>query len=147
MTYSCSDFTSNLINHLFNNGLITAAVVDSGDLEHQAAEAMAAISKLAQRAEESLTPPTGSPSNVDALQAQPPAARFMDELLAEHETLTQISEGYNSRTLADCMCLLSAMQKGTFIEVHDPTESHIMLIVEGLPSWKEWITYVHEVAE
>lgn len=147
MPYSCSDFTSNLINHLFNNGLIPAAVADSDDLEHQATEAMAAISDLAERAKEPPAPATGSAANVDTLRATTPAARFMDELLGEHETLTRIAEAYNDRTLADCMYLLSALHKGTSIEVHHPSESHILAIVEALPSWNEWTAYVHEVTE
>jgi hypothetical protein len=146
MPYSCSDFTGNLVNHLFATGLITAAVVHSDDLEHQANAAMEAISDLAQRANEPLAPATG-PSIAVASHGQADAAQFMDELLAAHETLTEIAESKGARTLADCMYMLSAVQKGAFIEVHHPTQSEILDVVQSLPSAALWMTYIQEVPE
>lgn len=146
MTYSCSDFTGNLVNHLFANGLITAAVVRSDDLEHQATASMEAISDLAQRAKALLAPP-GFTASTAIKQGDAPSAQFMEELLEAHETLTKIAECKGARTLADCMYMLSAIQKGTFIEVHHPTESKILDVVQSLPSVALWVTYVHEVSE
>lgn len=133
MPYSCADFASNLVNHLFDNALIPATVASSTDLEYQAAEAMAAITDLAERA--------------TAAQRQARSVQFMTELLDAHETLTEIGEQQGVRTLADCMYMLSAVQKGTQIEVHHPTESEILDIIQSLPSASLWMTYVHEVTE
>jgi hypothetical protein len=132
MAYSCSDFTSSLVNHLYDNGLIKADIARSDDLEHQATASMAVISDLAARAKNQ--------------QSQPLAARFMDEMLDAHETLTEIGEEKGARTLADCMYMLSAVQKGTFIEVHHPSESEILDVVQALPSATVWMDYVREVA-
>lgn len=127
MTHSCSDFTSNIINHLLTAGLISAAVVKSDDLAQQAAASIEAITVLTQ--------------------GKSLAAQLMDELLGEHETLTEIGDIQGTRTLADCMYLLSAVQKGTFIEVFHPCESHILATIKALPSANLWMTFVHEVSE
>ena len=74
-------------------------------------------------------------------------ARFMTELLEANETLTGIAEAQGVRTLADCMYLLSALQKGTSIEVHHPTESQILDVVHSLPSAQAWMGHVDEVTE
>lgn len=71
----------------------------------------------------------------------------MNELLEAHETLTEIGERKGARTLADCMYMLSAVQKGRSIEVHHPTESEILDIGQSLPSAALWMTYVHEETE
>lgn len=147
MAYSSSDFTSNIINHLFAHGLITAAVVDSDDLEHQGTEAMAAISDLAQRASDAPAPGISPTDAAGITPDQPRSTQFMDELLEAHETLTEIAEQHGARTLADCMYMLSAVQKGSSIEIHHPTESTILDILQSLPSADLWMTYVHEVAE
>lgn len=147
MPYSCADFASNFINHLFDNGLIPAAVAGSDDLEFQAAEAMAAITDLAERAAASPAASTSSANATGAAQRQARSAQFMVELLDDHETLTDIGEHKGARTLADCMYMLSAVQKGSLIEIHHPTESSILDILQSLPSAALWMTYVHEVTE
>lgn len=147
MPYSCADFASNFINHLFDNGLIPAAVAGSDDLEFQATEAMAAITDLAARAAASPETTTSSVSATGAAQRQARSAQFMTELLEAHETLTEIGERQGVRTLADCMYMLSSVQKGAFIEVHHPTESEILNVLQSLPSAAVWMTYVHEVTE
>jgi hypothetical protein len=146
MSYSCSDFTADIVNHLFANNLITAAVVDSDDLELQATSAMQAISNSAQRDNTSLAPAT-DPSIAAALQRQAHATQFMAELLDAHETLTEIAEVQGARTLADCMYMLSALQKGTSIEVHHPSESNILDVIQSLPSAALWLTSVFEVSQ
>ena len=147
MPYSCSDFASSLVNHLFANGLITADVADSDDLERQAEAAMEAISDTAQRA--SVPPAAANLAAVDisSPQAQSLSSQFMDELLETHETLTDIATHKGAYTLADCMYMLSAVQKGTYIEVHHPTSSQILEVIQTLPSAALWMTYVKEVTE
>lgn len=127
MTHSCSDFTSNIINHLLAAGVISAAVVESDDLTQQAAASIKGITALTR--------------------GNSLATQFMGELLGAHETLTEIGDIQGSRTLADCMYLLSAVQKGTFIEVYHPCESNILAIIKALPSADLWMTFVHEVSE
>ena len=147
MPYSCADFASNFINHLFDSGLIPAAVAGSDDLEFQATEAMAAITDLAARATASPAPVTSSANATGPAQRQARSAQFMTELLDHHETLTGIGEQHGMHTLADCMYLLSAIQKGTSISVEYPSESQVADIVKALPSGSLWMTYVHEVHE
>lgn len=146
MSYSCSDFTADIVNHLFANKLITALVVESDDLELKATAAMAAISNPAQRASTSLAAATDLPTS-SPLQRQVHAAQFMAELLDAHETLTEIAELQGARTLADCMYMLSALQKGTSIEVHHPSESNILDVIQALPSAALWLTSVSEVSQ
>lgn len=144
MAYSSSDFTEDVLNHLYDNELLGRRIIDADDLHQQKNAVIAAINKLLDASKQNAQVAAVEANAASAI-AGSPATRFMDELLNEHETLTGIADNYNSRTLADCTYLLSAIYKGTSIEVHHPTESHILAIIEGLPSWAEWMTYVHEV--
>lgn len=146
MSYSCSDFTADIVNHLFANNLISAAAAESDDLELQGKAAMGAVSDLMQSANATVVPAI-NPSAAAALQRQSHAAQFMAELLDAHETLTEIAELQGARTLADCMYMLSALQKGAFIEVHHPTLSNIRDLIQTLPSAALWLTSVYEVSE
>lgn len=74
-------------------------------------------------------------------------ARFMTELLEANETLTGIAEEHGDRTLADCVYLLSAIQKDTFIEYFHPSHSHILEVVSTLPSSQHWMKYIEQVTE
>ena len=76
-----------------------------------------------------------------------PADRFLTEVLDANETLTSIAENYNAHTLADVTYLHSAIQKGTFIDVHHPTDSRILDVVRGLPCAKYWNQFINEVGE
>jgi hypothetical protein len=147
MPYSCADFASNFVNHLFNNGLIPPGVAESDDLEFQATEAMAVISDLVERASASPAQATSSEKATGAAQRQARSTQFMTELLDGHETLTGLGEHQGMHTLADCMYLLSAIQKGTSISVEYPSESQVADVVKSLPSGALWMTYVHEVTE
>jgi hypothetical protein len=147
MPYSCADFASNLVNHLFNNALIPVAVAESDDLEFQANEAMAAITDIAERATASPTPATTSVTATGAAQRQARSTQFMIELLEANETLTDIAESKGAHTLADCMYLLIAIQQGGGIEVHHPTGSEILDIINDLPSAALWMTHVSEVTK
>lgn len=145
MSYSCADFVSDFLNHLFNNGLISAEVAASENLEFQATEAMAVVSDLADRATGSPTQATSSVNTPGTAQRQARSTQLMAELLEGHETLTGIGEQQGMQTLADCMYLLSAVQKGTSISVEYQSESQVVNVVKSLPSGALWMTYVHEV--
>jgi hypothetical protein len=144
MAYSSSDFASDFVNYFFANNLISAAAAESDDLEIQGNAAMAAVSDLMQRANVTAAPAI-DPSTAAALKRQAHAAQFMAELLDAHETLTEIAELQGARTLADCMYMLIALQKGTSIEVHHPSESNILDVIQSLPSSTLWLTSVSEV--
>lgn len=146
MAYSSSDFASDFVNHLFAKNLISAAVAHSDDLELQRNAAMGAISGLTQRASATVAPAT-NPATAAVLQRQTHAAQFMAELLDAHETLTEIADVQGARTLADCMYMLSAVQKGTLIEVHHPSESQVLDVLQSLPSAVLWMTHVCEVSQ
>ena len=45
------------------------------------------------------------------------------------------------------MYMLSAIQKGTFIDFCQSSESQILEVVQELPSAAIWMTYVHQMAE
>lgn len=140
MAFSSTDFTSNIINHLFDNGLIKSDVAQSDDLEYQASTVIEVFNNLVQRQTDEEAP---------AAKQQCPSvpARFMGELLDANETLTDIADIYGARTLADCMYMLSALEKGSLIEVHHPTESRVLDVIHALPSATLWMNFVREVTE
>jgi hypothetical protein len=76
-----------------------------------------------------------------------PAARFMTEILDGHETVTDIADQYGARTLADVLYLHSAINKKTYIEVFQPTDSRILELVRQLPSADFWQQHIYVVAE
>jgi hypothetical protein len=78
---------------------------------------------------------------------QGPAARFMRELLDAHETITDIGEQYNGRTMADVLYLHSAIHKKTCIEVYKPTDSRILELVRQLPSADFWLRHIYVIDE
>lgn len=148
MSFTSPDFADSVVTHLYKKGLISETLYHSGDLAKQSTAAIKVIDQLAKEAEAArAVKALKSAASAPAAQATAPGTRFMIELLDAHETLTDIGEQRGTRTLADCMYLLSAIQKGTSIEVHHPTMSEILEVVQALPSASEWMSYVHEVAE
>ena len=146
MAYSCSDFTTDLTNHLFANGFIPEAVAQSDDLKLQAVAAMSVVTNLAHLARKQLSTAC-SPKIATASVGRSLAAQFMTELLEGHETLTGIAEYQGIHTLADCMYLLSAIMKGTSITVEQPSDSLVAQVVKSLPSADLWMRYVLEVSK
>lgn len=74
-----------------------------------------------------------------------PASRFMDEVLDANGDLADIADQYNQRTLADVAYLHSAIQKKTYIEVEQPTDSRIVELVRELPSADFWQQHIFVV--
>ena len=145
MAFSCTDFTDNILNHLIQLGVIREDDYDPEDPESQANAAIAAINKLSAPREVLLSP--GSPPTGAAFgkNGEVNSTCFMQELLASHETLTGIGDIHGVYTLADCMYMLSALQRGTYIEVHRPSDSKILEVIQSLPSAKVWMTHVNEI--
>ena len=127
MAFSCTDFTDNIINFLIGHGVLNEAEFEPDDPESQSDAATAALTNI--------------------FNGKAKSASFMQELLDAHETLTGIGEEHGVRTLADCMYVLSALQKGTYIEVHHPSESKILDVIQGMPSAAVWMIHVQEVTE
>ncbi|SIR90908.1 hypothetical protein SAMN05880566_14114 [Janthinobacterium sp. TND4EL3] len=127
MAFSCTDFTDNIINFLIGHGVLNEAEFEPDDPESQSDAATAALTNI--------------------FNGKAKSASFMQELLDAHETLTGIGEEHGVRTLADCMYMLSALQKGTYIEVHHPSESKILDVIQGMPSAAVWMIHVQEVTE
>jgi hypothetical protein len=177
MTYSSSDFTTDIINRLAAHNLIDTDTVMSDDLEAQAAVATEVISSLSDTVSvlagllehvvsklplNDVQPPLplgtcmlGSIElalrdkittvlKADEIQraVQGPAARFMEELLNAHDTLTGIVDQYNAQTLADVLYLHSAVHKKNFIEIEQVTDSRIVELVRQLPSADFWLQHV-----
>jgi hypothetical protein len=146
MTISCTDFTDNILNLLVGLGVLNCDDFEPDDPGSQSEAATAAIRKLADNAGGRKTPATRTIEAVSLCDSHSRAARFMRELLDAHETLTEIAEQKGARTLADCMYMLSALQKGSIIEVHHPSESLILEVIQDLPSESVWMAHVHQVA-
>ena len=146
MTFSCTDFTDNILNRLITLGLITEDDYDHEDPESQSEAAIAAINKLCAPREDFLTPACKPTAAALGKNGEVNSTCFMQELLASLETLTGIGDIHGVYTLADCMYMLSALQRGTYIEVHHPSESKFMEVIKSLPSAKIWMTHVHEIA-
>ena len=70
------------------------------------------------------------------------AKKFFAELLDSVETLTGIGEEYGAQTLAELMYLHAAIMEGSFIYVDPDDETATFGILEGLPSYAQWIGFV-----
>ncbi|SAL50327.1 hypothetical protein AWB64_05319 [Caballeronia sordidicola] len=128
MSYSCSDFTDDVLNKLTGLGLIRPEDVDENDPESQANLVIAAITEVAGKA--ACTAAAGS------------AQLFFEELLASVETLGAIAEQHDPAVLAQLMYLQSAIAKGTHIELY-PAEAAVLGFVRLLPSGERWWKRVH----
>lgn len=69
------------------------------------------------------------------------SAKFAQELLDSVESLTGIAEEHGARTLADLMYLQMSILDGGFIDYY-PEESHVLSIVQSLPSGDEWVKFI-----
>ena len=70
------------------------------------------------------------------------AKRFFAELLDSVETLGGIGEVYGADTLAELMYLHSAILEGSHVEVDPDSGTATLGIIEGLPSYENWIKFV-----
>ncbi|MFT4510552.1 hypothetical protein [Caballeronia sp. 15711] len=132
MSYSCSDFTDDVLNKLPGLGLIRPEEVEENDPESQANLAITAITEVAGKA--------ASASGAAGAQL------FFEELLASVESLSAIAEQHGPAVLAQLMYLQSAIAKGTHIELY-PAEATALGFVCALPSGERWWTFVSEIAE
>ena len=143
----CVNTISNLSNSVtVLHGLLHAIIGEPSAPDSSAPAVVQSSTKtinpaLAQRVHQIL----GAAAIQPAVQG--PAARFMAELLGESGTLTDIADEHGNRTLADCMYLLSAIQKGTYIEHVEPSPSRVLDVVQQLPSRRHWMKFIVQVPQ
>ena len=147
MAFSCTDFTDSILNYLIGKGLLSEDEYHPDDAESQCTASIAAIDKLAAVAGYVVSTGPGPTPAGHGVIGQSNSACFMQELLSANETLSAIGEIRGILTLADCMYILSAIQKGTFIDFCHSSESQILEVVKELPSAAIWLTYIHQTAE
>lgn len=116
MTYSCSDFTDDVINRLVDIGALGTVQIPEDDPQAQANLALAAI---------------------NALRRGPLAARFANELLNAVESLCAVAEQHGVCALADLFYLQTAILEGTHVQF-DALSAPISELVRTLPSASEW---------
>lgn len=164
MTASCSDFTDNILNTLIVLNLISNDQFAPDDPGAQSDVAVAAINRLAKKVtslnglftmasapggigQHEFSRPGGWRDQVSAIlnaDAPGPGCVFMSELLERFDALSCIADEYGSRTLVDVTYLLSAVNKGTFVE-HEAGESRLAEAIEELPSARRWKQYIKMV--
>ena len=129
MTYSCTDFTDDVLNNLLNLGWIDGAQVEEDDPEAQANLVLGAI------------------INADPKLTRFSAAQqFYAELLESVETIGGIADQHGAMTLANVLYLHAAILNGTSIELY-PTEATRLSFVRRLPSGQRWWQSVVEMSD
>ena len=123
MTYSCSDFTDDVLNCLVEAGAIEADAIPDNNPGGQADLVVAAIISMHRAAL---------------------GARFVTELLGEVESLGAVAEQYGVAALAVLFYLQAAVVNGSYVEADAP-EMGVITLVKALPSADEWMKHVHIV--
>ena len=123
MTYSCSDFTDDVLNCLASAGAIDAATIPADSLGDQSDMAIEAILKM---------------------QRSVLASRFTSELLAGVESVSAIADQHGVAVLAILFYLQAAINNETYVEIDAPEMGAVELI-STLPSADEWMKHVQIV--
>lgn len=121
MSYSCSDFTGDVLNCLVSAGAIEATAIPQNSPGDQSDMAVEAIVKMHRSVL---------------------ASRFIAELLAGAESMRAIGARHGSEILAFLFYLQAAISDEKYVEV----TAHEMAAVElirTLPSAEEWLRHVH----
>ncbi|MFM0608846.1 hypothetical protein PQR05_30375 [Paraburkholderia sediminicola] len=123
MTYSCTDFTDDVLNCLASAGAIDPAAVPADNPGHQSDMAIEAIVKMQQSVL---------------------AARFTSELLAGVESVSAIADQHGVAALAVLFYLQAAISNETYVEIDTPEMGAVELI-SALPSADEWMKHIQIV--
>jgi hypothetical protein len=123
VTYSCSDFTDDVLNCLASAGAIDAAAIPADSLGDQSDIAIEAIVKM---------------------QRSVLASRFTSELLAGVESVSAIADQHGVGVLAILFYLQAAINNETYVEIDAPEMGAVELI-STLPSADEWMKHVQIV--
>lgn len=144
MTFSCSDYTDSVLNSLMSKGLLSEEDFEPDDPQSQYNATIAVIDGLLNQVGANALPTVSATASGHRGTCKTSASCFLQEILLTHDTLTEIGEVRGVHTLADCMYLLSAVQKGTYIDVPSDTESQIIAVIQALPSATIWMTYIYQ---
>lgn len=123
MTYSCSDFTQDVLNCLVSAGAIDAAAVSASSPGDQSDMAIEAIVKM---------------------QRSVLAARFNGELLAGVESVNAIADQHGVAVLAVLIYLQAEISNETIVEI-DTSEMGAVELIRTLPSADEWMKHIQIV--
>ncbi|CAE6836949.1 hypothetical protein R69658_06546 [Paraburkholderia aspalathi] len=123
MTYSCSDFTDDVLNCLASAGAIDAATVPADSPGDQSDMAIEAIVKM---------------------QRSVLASRFTSELLAGVESVSAIADQHGVAVLAVLFYLPAAINNEIVAEIDTPEMGAVELI-RTLPSADEWMKHIQIV--
>lgn len=123
MTYSCTDFTDDVLNLLVSCGEIAAAEIPDDDPQAHAELAVQAIVKMHRCVR---------------------ASQFVRELLAAVESVSAIAEEHGVGVLSIFFYLQSAIANDTYVEVNAAERGAVSLLLT-LPAAAEWMKYVRTV--
>ena len=123
MTYSCSDFASDVQRCLVHCGALQEEAVAAGEIGDHADACIAAIISL----------------NCAAV-----AARFTRELLDSVETLGDIAEQFGNEGLVTLLYLQAAILNGSFVEM-DTRHAELVAFLKTLPSAGKWMKHVRTI--
>lgn len=123
MTYSCSDFTKDVLNCLAAAGAIDAAAVPANSPGDQSDMAIEAIVKM---------------------QRSVLAVRFNSELLAGVESVSAIVDQHGVAVLAVLIYLQAAISNETIVEIDTP-EMGVVELISTFPSAGEWMKHIQIV--
>lgn len=120
MTYSCSDFSDDIVRCLVGANLLEPNRLPDGDIKELANMSMNAIVSLEYKAL---------------------SARFTSELLGSVETLGGVYETFGARTLINLIYLQQAIADRQLIEV-EPEDQRILELIDCLPSAEQWRQHI-----
>ncbi|CAB3754455.1 hypothetical protein [Paraburkholderia solisilvae] len=121
MTYSCADFTADVMQCLVHSQAIRATDIPDDDPARSADMAVEAIVSM-HRASLS--------------------SRFVRELLDEVDSLDTVERQYGSGALAFLFFLQSAILNESRIAVQDASDARAVALVSHLPSAEEWLKHI-----
>lgn len=124
MSFSCTDFTDEVLNQLVAIKAISTIDVPSDDPQGQASLAVGAIASLHRAGQ---------------------ASRFVEELLASVETLGGVAEEHGVEGLAFLFYLQAAIVNGSFVDA-DEKGAPLIELVKRMPSAGEWVKHIQFVA-
>ena len=121
MAYSCSDVADDVLNSLFDVGIIKATDIPEDDPQAQASLVISSI--------------------LEATTGASAAQVFFAELLDSVETPGGVVDQHGHPTLARLLYLQTAILKGTQIELY-ANEAERLRLVRALPSGERWWKHV-----
>jgi hypothetical protein len=120
MTYSCADFTADVMQCLVHSQAIRATDIPSDP----ARSADMAVEAIVSMHRASLS------------------SRFVRELLDEVDSLDAIANRYGIRAVTFLFYLQSAILSESYIVAQDDSDAQAIALVSHLPSAEEWLKHI-----